>query len=53
MKVVEKVNDTWWWVELNGEFGYAPVNHLSPGHTEVDFWQDEEYFSSYEAMVCC
>ena len=52
MKVLEKVNDTWWWVEMNGEVGYAPANHLSPGQlVEEDTWQNDEYFSSYDALV--
>ena len=52
VKVLEKVNDTWWWVEVNGEVGYAPVNHLSSEQPiEEDAWQNDEYFSSYDALV--
>lgn len=47
--VQEKVNDSWWWVELNGELGYVPANHLSPGNLAE--WQNDEYFSSYDALV--
>ena len=49
MRVLEKVNETWWWVELNDEIGYAPANHLSL--EQPDVWQDDYYFSSYEALV--
>ena len=52
IKVLEKVNDTWWWVEVNGEIGYAPANHLSSEQPiEEDAWQNDEYFSSYDALV--
>ena len=53
--ILDKVNDKWWWVELNGKPGYAPVNHLSPAAPVVDEdedrWQDSEYFSSYCSLV--
>lgn len=49
VKVLEKVNDTWWWVEVNGEVGYAPSNHLS-SEQSVE-WQNDEYFTSYDALV--
>ena len=59
MKVIEKVNDTWWWVEFNaGCLGYVPANHLVAEssmdklHEQVtDAWQDKEYFSSYGHLV--
>ena len=57
VKVLEKVNDTWWWVEVNDEVGYVPANHLSsrsePSEVlaEEDPWQDGDYFCSYEALV--
>ena len=52
VKLLEKVNDTWWWVEVNGEVGYAPANHLSSEQpVEEDTWQNDEYFSSYDALV--
>ena len=52
MKVLEKVNENWWWVEANSELGYAPANHLSSEHPMAeDVWQNDEYFSSYEALV--
>lgn len=52
MKVLDKVNESWWWVEVSDEFGYVPANHLSsePPVAE-DAWQNDEYFSSYEALV--
>jgi hypothetical protein len=49
VKVLEKVNDTWWWVEVNGEVGYAPANHLSSEQQVA--WENKEYFSSYDALV--
>ena len=52
--VLEKVNGTWWWAELDGVTGYVPTNHLSsscPGEG-ADRWQDHEYFSSYNTLVC-
>ena len=52
MKVLEKVNESWWWAEVNGEVGYAPANHLSSEKPAIeDMWQDDEYFTSYEALV--
>ena len=52
VKVLEKVNDTWWWVEVNGEVGYTPANHLSSEQPiEEDAWQNDEYFASYDALV--
>lgn len=53
VSVVEKVNDTWWWAEVDGVMGYVPTNHLSdvsPTEGE-DRWQDNEYFSSYNTLV--
>lgn len=50
---MEKVNDTWWWAEVDGVMGYVPTNHLSdvsPVEGE-DRWQDNEYFSSYNTLV--
>ena len=53
--ILDRVNEKWWWVELNGKPGYAPVNHLSPVAPVVDEdedrWQDSEYFSSYCSLV--
>ena len=53
MVVVEKVNDAWWWGEVDGETGYVPTNHLSDSCPAegVDRWQDNEYFSSYNTLV--
>lgn len=53
VSVVEKVNDTWWWAEVDSVMGYVPTNHLSdvlPTEGE-DRWQDNEYFSSYNTLV--
>ena len=53
MAVLEKVNETWWWAEVNDVIGYVPTNHLSdscPGEG-ADRWQDDEYFSSYNTLV--
>lgn len=52
--VLERVNNDWWWVEVDGEFGYVPSSHLSeknPLDDVEDQWQDEEYFMSYSALV--
>ena len=51
--VLEKVNETWWWAEVDGETGYVPTNHLSETCPSegVDRWQDVEYFSSYNTLV--
>ena len=53
--ILDRVNDKWWWVELNGKAGYAPANHLSTVapvvDEEEDRWQDTEYFSSYCSLV--
>ena len=53
VEVLEKVNDTWWWAEVDGEAGYVPTNHLSETSPSegVDRWQDMEYFSSYNTLV--
>ena len=53
MIVVEKVNDAWWWGEVDGAMGYVPTNHLSDSSPAegVDRWQDNEYFSSYNTLV--
>ena len=52
MKVLEKVNEIWWWAEVNDKLGYVPANHLSVDSSEPeDMWQNDEYFSSYEALV--
>ncbi|CAI8058127.1 Protein arginine N-methyltransferase 2 [Geodia barretti] len=50
--VLEKVNETWWWAEVEGETGYVPTNHLSETCPSegVDRWQDVEYFSSYNTL---
>jgi protein arginine N-methyltransferase 2 len=50
--VVEKVNDAWWWGEVDGAMGYVPTNHLSDSSPAegVDRWQDNEYFSSYNTL---
>lgn len=52
VKVLEKVNDEWWWVELNGGLGYVPSNHLMDAQAagEETIWQDEEYFESYGTL---
>lgn len=53
--VLDRVNETWWWVELGGVAGYVPANHLSRDRATVDpdedRWQDDEYFSSYDTLV--
>ena len=53
VKVLEKVNDEWWWVELNGGLGYVPSNHLMDAQAagEETIWQDDEYFESYGTLV--
>lgn len=53
MEVLEKVNDAWWWVEVDGTTGYAPTNHLSGSCPSegADRWQNSEYFSSYNTLV--
>ena len=52
MKVLEKVNESWWWAEVGDELGYVPANHLSSeSPVAEDMWQNDEYFSSYEALV--
>ena len=56
VRVLERVNESWWWVQLRGVTGYVPANHLSQALShdsdeEEDRWQDEEYFSSYETLV--
>ena len=51
MLVLERVNDKWWWVELEGRVGYAPANYLNPIDEQEDKWQNEEYFSSYSSLV--
>lgn len=53
--VLDRVNESWWWVELGGVAGYVPANHLSCDPVvdpEEDRWQDDEYFSSYNTLVC-
>ena len=50
VKVLEKVNEEWWWVELGGMVGYVPSSHLSCDFS-TDPWQDDEYFTSYQAPV--
>ena len=52
--VLERVSSEWWWVEVDGAFGYVPSNHLSeknPLEKVEDQWQDDEYFSSYSSLV--
>ncbi|KAL5489482.1 hypothetical protein EMCRGX_G018576 [Ephydatia muelleri] len=53
--VLEKVNSTWWWVEVSGRTGYVPANHLTTDNPisaqeTDDIWQDGEYFSSYGSL---
>ena len=40
-------------MELRGEVGYVPANHLSnePLLTEDEKWENEEYFNSYGQLV--
>jgi hypothetical protein len=50
VRVLEKVNENWWWVESNDDLvGYVPVNHLSdePLLTDDERWENEEYFEGY------
>lgn len=49
--VLEKVNEKWWWVELEGKVGYAPTSYLSLVNQHEDKWQDDEYYSSYASLV--
>lgn len=53
VKVLDRVNEEWWWVELEGVVGYVPANHLSnePLLTEDEKWENEEYFNSYGQLV--
>ncbi|XP_066263589.1 protein arginine N-methyltransferase 2-like isoform X2 [Branchiostoma lanceolatum] len=51
--VISKNSEEWWWGELNGCYGYLPVNHVSPKtleELESELWQDEEYFGSYSSL---
>ncbi|XP_078701433.1 protein arginine N-methyltransferase 2-like [Branchiostoma floridae x Branchiostoma belcheri] len=51
--VISKNSEEWWWAELNGCYGYIPVNHVSPKtleELESELWQDEEYFGSYSSL---
>lgn len=53
LTVLNKETRDWWWCELAGSCGYAPVNHLMneyeyKRHTE---WQDDEYFSNYSDLT--
>lgn len=48
--IVEKSNDHWWWAELNGRYGYVPVNHLVQSSSEEYIWQDDEYFGQYGCL---
>ena len=53
LTVLSKESKDWWWCELAGSCGYAPVNHLMneyeyKRHTE---WQDDEYFSNYSDLT--
>ena len=50
VRVIERPNDTWWWVEFKNKMGYVPVNHLSQD-CEIDEWEDDEYFNSYGSLV--
>jgi hypothetical protein len=55
VRVLEKVNENWWWVESNDDLvGYVPVNHLSdePLLTDDERWENEEYFEGYGHLVC-
>lgn len=52
LTILSKETTEWWWTELDGSCGYAPVNHLVADE-ESDTskkWQDEEYFHSYGAL---
>ena len=54
VEVLEKVNETWWWVESSeGVVGYVPANHLveNSGCGEKSQWENQEYFSRYGALV--
>ena len=51
MKILQKSNESWWWVELNGCQGYVPVNHLTAESPQQAYWQDEEYFGNYSSLV--
>ena len=54
VEVLEKVNETWWWVESSeGVVGYVPANHLveNSGCGEESQWENQEYFSRYGALV--
>lgn len=53
LKIIQKCSEHWYWAELNGIVGYAPVNHLAPNHPTLHqiCWQDDEYFESYGKLV--
>ena len=57
VEVLEKVNDTWWWVESSeGVVGYAPANRLleHSGSGDENQWENQEYFSRYgELVISC
>jgi len=51
LNVIEKSTTDWWWVEINGCHGYAPVNHFCLSSYQLQAWEDEEYFGQYGDLV--
>ena len=55
ISILQRANDEWWWAELNGSYGYIPVNYVvsqSDPLVQSVFWQDAEYYDSYGKLVC-
>lgn len=50
MNILDQVNNDWWWAECNGNYGYAPSNHLVDTQPNQQ-WENNEYFDSYSHLV--
>jgi hypothetical protein len=52
--VLSETNEQWWYVEIDGVRGYAPVNHLGPRSALVEQggsdYQDAEYYDAYARL---
>lgn len=48
--IQSKINDDWWWGEVNGRLGYVPVNYITSDLIDDirgSDWQNEHYFDIY------